>query len=57
MKIISDELINKVVEIMEKNTNTFKESLEFYLELKEELIKIKDTQINILKRLNKMDQK
>tara|TARA_R110002020_G_scaffold21246_5_gene72041 strand:- start:5361 stop:5534 length:174 start_codon:yes stop_codon:yes gene_type:complete len=57
MKIISDELINKVVEVMEKNTNTFKESLEFYLELKEELIKIKNTQINILKRLNKMDQK
>ena len=57
MKIISDELINKIVEIMEKNTNTFKESVEFYLELKEELIKIKDTQINILKRLNKMEQK
>ena len=57
MKIISDELINKIVEIMEKNTDTFKESVNNYCDLRDELIRIKDTQIKILKRLNKMEQK
>ena len=57
MKTISDELINKIVEIMEKNTDTFKESVNNYCDLRDELIRIKDTQIKILKRLNKMEQK
>ena len=57
MKTKSDELINKIVEIMEKNTDTFKESVKNYCDLRDELIRIKDTQIKILKRLNKMEQK
>ena len=42
MKTISDELINKVVDIMDKNTNTFKEAVECYVDIKKEITIIKD---------------
>tara|TARA_R100001463_G_scaffold35849_1_gene77724 strand:+ start:16739 stop:16954 length:216 start_codon:yes stop_codon:yes gene_type:complete len=71
---MSKELINKVVEIMEKNTNTFKECVDYYIGMKKEITTIKDrlyklhdmkkeieaiknTQIDILKMINKMEQK
>ena len=57
MTITSDPLIKKVVDIMDKNTNTFKESLEYYQELKKEMIQIQDTQIEILKILKELKYK
>ena len=71
---ITEGLVNQVIEIMEKNTNTFKEAVECYVDIKEEITIIKDrlyklhdmqkqikaitnSQIDILKMINKMEQK
>jgi len=67
-------LVNQVIEIMGRNTDTFKEAVECYVDIKKEIITIKDrlyklhdmkkeieaiknTQIDILKMINKMEQK
>ena len=71
---MTEGLVNQVIEIMEKNTNTFKEAVECYVDIKEEITIIKDrlyklhdmkkqikaitnSQIDILKMINKMEQK
>jgi len=67
-------LVNQVIEIMGRNTDTFKDAVECYVDIKKEIITIKDrlyklhdmkkeieaiknTQIDILKMINKMEQK
>jgi|9_EtaG_2_1085328.scaffolds.fasta_scaffold24866_4 phosphomevalonate kinase len=67
-------LVNQIIEIMGRNTDTFKEAVECYVDIKKEIITIKDrlyklhdmkkeikaiknTQIDILKMINKMEQK
>ena len=52
IRTISNSMIKKIIEIMERNTNQFKESLDNNLETRLEINKIKDTQIEILKILN-----
>ena len=52
IRTISNSMIKKIIEIMERNTNHFKESLDNNLETRLEINKIKDTQIEILKILN-----
>ena len=71
---MTEGLVNQVIEIMEKNTNTFKEAVECYVDIKKEITIIKDrlyklhdmqkqikaitnSQIDILKMINKMEQK
>ena len=50
-------LVNQVIEIMGRNTDTFKEAVECYVDIKKEIEAIKNTQIDILKMINKMEQK
>lgn len=57
MITISKEVINSIVKAMEKNTDIFKESVDNYCDIRKEIIKIKDTQIDILKMIKKMEQK
>lgn len=67
-------LVDQVIKIMGRNTDTFKEAVECYVDIKKEITIIKDrlyklhdmqkqikaitnSQIDILKMINKMEQK
>ena len=57
MITISKKLINQIVTIMDKNQEVFKESVDNNIHLIKSIDKIRQTQIDILKKLNKLEQK